>query len=519
MAGLGKSILKNAAPGLVMGIGMEYGVGAAMCQMLSTNPYEDCMKLNECYKIPQESINNCNIICSKDEDKPLCLKKCKNDAITDCSIEFSCDTKTKDNLQDECFKKAVTGQSMGGDKLIMGTVPDLAIGAAQTYVKAAGKGTTKGFGKAATKTATEAGKKAGKKAAKKVLAKAGRKAGKEAAKKAAQKGLSKAAQKAASKAASKIAVKAAQKAATKAATKAASKAFAKMMAKLLLKAAFKAMMKGLAALSTPMLIFDIFSMGLDMWDPSGWDLTVDRVMIKETRDMYLEIHLQNYDNKNYFSDLYRVERDDIKTQVEEQKLITNQNNTRENSLKLSDLRRQLEDAQIKLLKHKWKGKDRPVKHGGPVVYPIIATPDYPEYNLSNSVSGIFTDPALSDKYELYKTEYLEKNGYTMDPTKAEIELSDEDLLEAQKEELNINENQIEKNNKLIQRYKELGDTKQLAILEQQNKDLLEENQQMENITQLMKSDINQPQSKSSYLKYVIIVVGIAVAIALYIKFK
>ena len=107
----------------------------------------------------------------------------------------------------------------------------------------------------------------------------------------------------------------------------------------------------------------------------------------------------------------------------------------------------------------------------------------------------------------------------MDPTKAEIELSDEDLLEAQKEELNINENQIEKNNKLIQRYKELGDTKQLAILEQQNKDLLEENQQMENITQLMKSDINQPQSKSSYLKYVIIVVGIAVAIALYIKFK
>ena len=85
------------------------------------------------------------------------------------------------------------------------------------------------------------------------------------------------------------------------------------------------------------------------------------------------------------------------------------------------------------------------------------------------------------------------------------------------------EKQIEENNKLIQKYKDLGDTTQLAILEKQNQDLLEENLQIKNIENIESiinnAKVTETKTKSNYFKYSILVFIFVVGIALFVKYK
>merc|ERR1711907_82330 len=79
------------------------------------------------------------------------------------------------------------------------------------------------------------------------------------------------------------------------------KAYLTIVLKESVKTALKFAAKSIVVVAGALSIVDGAAIILGLWDPGGWEMTIDKGMIESTRDAYYRSYLKYYDNKALFS--------------------------------------------------------------------------------------------------------------------------------------------------------------------------------------------------------------------------
>ena len=179
----------------------------------------------------------------------------------------------------------------------------------------------------------------------------------------------------------------------------------KLMARLGTIGAGQILAKSVVAVAGALSIVDGAAIVLGLWDPGGWEMTINKDMIKSTRDSYYRSYLKYYDNKALFSEsqvIIKKEKEKIYNKFFKE---YDKNKTPENKAKMEVAQKEYNDAVDLMYKLQWKGSERPKEHGGPLIYPALAYPDFP-YN----EDGEWLDPKLEEEYYYQIDQYMKKNN-------------------------------------------------------------------------------------------------------------
>ena len=180
---------------------------------------------------------------------------------------------------------------------------------------------------------------------------------------------------------------------------------------------------------------------LSLWDPGGWENTVDKEMVDSTHSAYLKQYRKIFDNKVLFSEMIKDDRNKAKSELSIAKTEYQKNKSTKNKERLDKAEIQLEAVEALMFKFQWKSKDRPVAHGGPILWPHVATPEYPFKENGEWSAG------LEDIYYKYIQDFMDEHNLVW----TEDELS-EDKLDNNIEQLNKKtEDAISNENKKIKK--------------------------------------------------------------------
>jgi len=449
MAGFAKKIATNTAVEVGMGAGLDIGMQLALaCKGLPGNPYEDCIA--QCDKLDVD----------KGKAKTKLDKKILKKERDICIMEQGCNDKDKfgnpifenKNLKEECQKDLLA--QVDTESTQMQLQQDVAVGVAETM---AIDHLTKAPQSGAAKTAKQAksGKSLSKIGGRIVKTKVGKAIGKSAIAKATKVALNifiKRVIQTGAAITGKIAIKIANlgrvlygsinklflklglTTGAKTSSNAISagvKAYLMLVFKESVKTALKIAAKSIVVVAGALSIVDGAAIILGLWDPGGWEMTIDKGMIQSTRDAYYRSYLKYYDNKALFSESAVAEKKEKEKIYNELFEEYNKNKTPENKAKMEVAQKEYNDAVDAMYKLQWKGSERPKEHGGPLIYPLLAYPTFP-----HDEDGNWLDPKLEEEYYYQIDQYMKKNNlvWTEEELKQEEYKAEVDALNKELEE-------------------------------------------------------------------------------------
>ena len=210
----------------------------------------------------------------------------------------------------------------------------------------------------------------------------------------------------------------------------------KMLASTAAKQSLLILSKVICVATSVLSIIDGAAIILGLWDPGGWEMTINKGMIKSTRDSYYRNYLKYYDNKALFSESQVVLKNIAEKKYDTLLKQYEKNKTPENKTKMEAALKEYDQATTLMYAYQWKGSERPKEHGGALIYPSLAYPDFP-YN----ENGDWLDPQLEEEYYFQIDQYMKKNNLVwteeelkQEEYKAEIDQLNKKLEETIKKE-------------------------------------------------------------------------------------
>lgn len=199
------------------------------------------------------------------------------------------------------------------------------------------------------------------------------------------------------------------------------KKFLQAMASQPAKQAALALAKAVNGAGIALGMIDGAAIVLGMWDPGGWEATVNKEDIEQMKNETLKSYHRMYDNKAIFSEPAKQIKREAEYELKMAKKEYNKNKTEQNRIKVEEADIKLKAAINVMFKMQFKGKDRPLSEGGPLLYPVIITPNYPFTENNQWI------PGLENIYAGYMQEYLDKNNLVLFPDELEYEKIDKDI--------------------------------------------------------------------------------------------
>ena len=440
MAGFAKKIATNTAVEVGMGAGLDIGMQLALaCKGLPGNPYEDCVA--QCDKLDVD----------KGKAKTKLDKKILKKERDICIMEQGCNDKDKfgnpifenKNLKEECQKNLLA--QVDTESTQMQLQQDVAVGVAETMALDHLKKQPQS-GAAKTAKQAKSGKSVSKIGGRIIGTKVGQTIGKSAiaqGTKTATNNFIKTVLKAGIAMKSSMikiitiiagslknfAIKQGIKLGVKTTTSGlmiAAKIWVNLFFKEAAMYALKYAAGAIVVVAGALSIVDGAAIILGLWDPGGWEMTIDKGMIQTTRDAYYRSYLKYYDNKALFSEPAVADKKEKEKTYNELLEEYNKNKTTENKKKLDIAEKEYNDAVDLMYKLQWKGSERPKEHGGPLIYPLLAYPTFP-----HDEDGNWLDPKLEEEYYYQIDQYMKKNNLVW----TEEELKQEEY-KAEVDELN-----------------------------------------------------------------------------------
>ena len=157
-------------------------------------------------------------------------------------------------------------------------------------------------------------------------------------------------------------------------------------------------------------VIDGMAIALSLWDPGGWEMTIDKDMIEDTHKVYLKGYHKIFDRKVLFSETIKAEKRMAEDELKKVTAIYDKNKTPENRKKLDEAQELVKVLKSMMLKFRWKSEDRPLAHGGPNLFPAIAHPSYPYKKYSADPNAPEFIDGLEEIYYAYVQRYMDENN-------------------------------------------------------------------------------------------------------------